>query len=166
MTQPPFAAPQSKQEVVNLLTTYRNKFSEVLHDLTDDELLRVPGPQKNRSMKDLLAHLIWWEEYMMMRVLLVKTGITSFPTQDNDKINEMVFQMHRELSLEVVRESFQFSLHRLLGFIDWLTWDEIEGDLSSDGRPVAYLIAGNTFGHYVEHLDAVSRYIDSLRISG
>lgn len=154
--------PTSHEEVVKLVLELRTRIAQIVAPLSDDEMQRIPGPQNDRSVKDLLAHLVWWEQFMMTRILLAKSGTAGCLIQNLDQLNEGVFQSHRDLSVSTIQTCFEQGHHCLQAFLDNLTWEEINGGLTFNEQPVSSLIAGNTFGHYMQHLPQLERYVDGL----
>ena len=35
--------------------------------LTEERMVRHPGPQEDWSVKDLIAHTMWWEDFILQR---------------------------------------------------------------------------------------------------
>ena len=162
MPDPPFSPPTSKQDVLGLIATHRGRIAELADRLDDDQFARVPGPQPDRSAKDLLMHLVWWEQSMMSRVLMVRAGVEAAPIDDVDAINEQIHAVHRDLAPALVRETFRVSGERLVAFIEALAWAELDGGLRIGDTPVGYLVAGTTFGHCARHAESLARFVGEL----
>lgn len=100
--------------------------------------------------KDLIAHCAAWEELTSRRLRrLRETGMREFPEVgvDTDAFNARVVEAHRLAGPEAVLDELD-TAHRLLrGEIAQLRDEQVVAD---DSRAVA-VVAGNTYGHYLEH---------------
>ncbi len=59
--------------------------------LTEEQMMCRPGPQENWSVKDLVAHITWWEAFILERVTDLISGAPSEPAEDTDILNARVY---------------------------------------------------------------------------
>ena len=162
MTNPQLPTPTSKEELASLIRTGRGKMHELIRGLTSDQVLQVPGPQATKNVRDLLAHVVWWEEFMMFRVLLVKAGEPIQQVENLVAINTQVYETYRNQPFEESWQHFNAFLPILLGFIHEMSWKDIDGDIPYLGGTVLNVIASNTYEHYQEHLPGLQAFVNSL----
>ena len=154
--------PTSIEETKEWITTARAKFGALWEDLTPEQMTHVPGPTPLWSVKDLIAHIVWWENYALTQMLLVAGGAPPATPSDWDAINERVRRSTESLTLGEVLVDFVNNEKRVLAAVDSFTFDEIDMDLKYRGSPIGALLAGDTWGHYEEHTPDLVQYIESL----
>ena len=136
--------------------------------LDNEELTRRPGPHPEWSVKDIIAHITWWEQTATNWVSRALTGELLARTETPDEINARVFADNRDLPLNTVLEMFEVSFPPLEALINRLSDEEINDAEVCDirGMPLLYFLVGNTFAHYADHVDDLRAYVDSLPPSG
>ena len=65
-------------------------------------MTRRPGPQPDWSVKDVIAHITWWESAMTNWVSRALTGEMLARTETPDEINARVYADNRDMPLETV----------------------------------------------------------------
>jgi len=110
------------------------------------------------SVKDLLAHLGFWEQHIVAAYRTLQRGDVPDPAPDETSlhaINARVFAEHRGRPLADVQREEGEAYQALL----FLAESAPEDDLFDPhrfawtrGRPLAELIANNSYEHYDEHL--------------
>jgi DinB family protein/mycothiol maleylpyruvate isomerase-like protein len=115
----------------------------------------VPGLEEKTSTgwtyKDLVAHAAAWEDSAATRIRAFRDSKTYSAVDDADEFNAAVVERTRGRDArEVIRELD--AVHaRIIDEIGKLTPDEIHANHSW----VIANVAGNTYGHYAEHLDEI-----------
>ena len=134
--------------------------------LDNDEMTRRPGPQPDWSVKDVIAHITWWEQSMTNWVSRALTGEMLARTETPDEINARVFADNRDMPLDTVLAAFKASFPPLEALLNRLTDDEINDAEVCDirGMPLLNFIVGNTFAHYADHVDDLRAFIERLGI--
>lgn len=155
----PFKIPESKTEMFDLIHSTRTELTKMWQGLSEAQMLQVPGPQEDWSVKDMIAHLTWWENYMMLQILLVKAGQKVAGVKDYNAVNAQVYQVNKELTLAQVLADFKQSLPRVIALLERLTWEEINGGLDYRGDSILRFVGGDTFGHYYEHMEDLKQFI-------
>jgi hypothetical protein len=140
----------------------RAEYSAVYAGLSDDEMTRRPGAQHDWSVKDQIAHLIWWEDYAIVRSGIMLAGEPFAKLTDFDAINAQVFAFNKDVPLAVVRAAFAANLPRLEGLCNSLT-EETLNDAVGKSQPPYWLLVTDTFEHYREHQPDLERYVASLK---
>lgn len=157
---------------IKLLEKIRSSRQE-LEDCLDQiprESMTIPGAENDWSVKDILAHITAWEGNMRLWIQQLTEGETpdrpapGQPWKDLDQINKDIFERNRNKSLDVVQAEFERSYRDTITLVASTS----EKDLVDIGRfewtgsaPAWYLVGGNTFWHYEEHLPSLKNWIDS-----
>jgi hypothetical protein len=154
----------TKQALLTRIRKDRADFSALWERLTNEEMTRRPGPQEDWSVKDLIAHITWWEGYTIERVETLLAG-GEVRAADIEAINARVFAEHKDQSLGEVLAGFAASLPKVEAQIEKLSEKQLnEGNLyRSGGRSLLDFYIGNTFGHYAMHREDLEGYVEGLR---
>jgi hypothetical protein len=110
------------------------------------------------SVKDMLAHIGWWEQratHIIGAVIHGQTPQGSVDSENIDQVNAKVYQENHARSLSDVRQSEREAYQKLLLLTESLS----EADLFdpqhfawTKGQPLASWVVWNTYEHYAEHL--------------
>ena len=106
------------------------------------------------TFKDLLAHCAAWEDLTARRLrALRESGGTVYPPPgvDVDAFNAQVVESHRLAGPEAVLDEVEASHRRMRDEIARLEDGQV---VANDGWVVA-VVAGNSYGHYLEHAEEI-----------
>lgn len=161
----PYPETMTKQELLGRVRNSRAAFKAKWRGLTEEQMTHVPGPTPEWSLKDLIAHTIWWETFTIARVTVMLAGQDVLPIEEFDRINALIHGHVKDLSLAHVLQDFESNLPRLEAMIASMTDEQLNDaeSFNSDGRSPLRLISDNTFGHYEEHRPDLERYVASLK---
>ena len=133
-------------------------FKESYAGLADAELLE-PGVTGAWSIKDIIAHVTWWEEEALTHLPLILTGGRpprySVTYGGIDAFNARMTEQRKDLPLaDVLRQ--QDDVHcRLIAFIETVPDDQATGDTRFRRR-----LRLDTYGHYPKHARAIRTWRD------
>jgi hypothetical protein len=118
--------------------------------------LGLPGLEDKTSTgwtyKDLAAHAAAWEDRTVTRLrTLRESGEKPAGVDDADEFNAAVVERTRGRDAHEVSDELDASHGRIVDEIGKLTPEQIH---AHDDWAIA-VIAGNTYGHYAEHLDEI-----------
>ncbi len=164
----------SRNELVERIHQSYNALEEVLASLSPEQLA-APDPS-GWAVKDHLIHLSAWENgitallnrqdrYAAMQVPEAGSRKMGF-----DEINDLIYQRNAHLSAKEALEAFRSAHRQMIQTLNGLSDEDLYKPYAAyltdgstePGQPVMNWIAGNTFGHYDEHL----RYILELLGAG
>lgn len=163
-------APVTVAELRDTIEAAHNRLDAALRTLNDDQLT-APMLEAGWSVRDVLAHLTFWE-YRLRYGLSHPADTTSpaVPPEFTDvvdegeawgeTINQRVYAQNRDRSLDEVRHDAATSYAETLAAITALSDDDVfkpSGLSRSIKRDVLDFIAGNTYEHYEEHSEAIER---------
>ena len=153
-----------KHEVIDRVRTERSRWNDLLAHI-DDDLMLKPGVEGDWSAKDILAHVMWYEREMvgMLRSrALIGSDLWALPL---DERNAGVHEETKDMTLKEVRAESSRVFPELMEQLEALP-QEAYGDASCfPGMPAEwepwFVIAGNTFRHYLDHTESLQQLLDT-----
>jgi hypothetical protein len=131
--------------------------------LSPDELME-PGVTGDWSVRDIIAHVTWWEEEALAHLPLVLTGGRpprySVTYGGIDAFNAQMTERTRRLSLSDVLERRDEVHRRLVALVQRAPEDQLTGESRFRRR-----LRLDTHGHYPKHERAIRTWRER-RISG
>ena len=145
----------------------RDELAALWAELSPEQMTRLPGPQPHWSVKDMIAHITWWEQSATNWVSRALMGEMLSRTETPDEINARIYRDNRDLRLDTVLEMFEASFAPLEQLLGRMTDEEINDAEVCDirGMPLLYFLVGNTFAHYADHVDDLRAYVEQLQHS-
>lgn len=125
-----------------------------------------PGAQDEWSVKDILAHVSFWHNRLAALLEAVLSGTAPRPLSEPgediaatvDRVNAAHYAATKDLPAATVRADLEHSYARVVATLARLR----DADLADTsalstllGGSLLELIAGDTYGHYEEHLPAI-----------
>lgn len=159
--------PTSKDELQALNRSERAALLDAVERM-GRERLETPLLNDGWSVKDVLAHVSVWERRILRVIAEASRGESvewpepGFPMTDEgvNAVNERDFESHRNDALpDVVAES-QASFDAIIACVDAMP----EADVMSAPAwrpqvPLFYMIGGNAWEHYREHIDQIEAWL-------
>ena len=155
----------TRQELLDQIVSHRKKLEEVLAKVPEVDYF-VPVFAGGLTLKDLLAHIVAWEQRMITWLGQAAEGILpDVPASDEavEKINAEIYLENKDASLEDVRKAFERSYQQALKIAE----DTPEVVLFSENliegreRPYWITVASNTWWHYKDHYDDLTAWLGS-----
>lgn len=154
----------TKAETLSRMAERRAELERIVEEFEPDRL-EVAGPD-GWSAKDHLAHVAAWEKSLLAllhgedRAEAVGISRVDYESMDTDAINKVIFEAHRSMPLAEVLEDFHSTHQTVLDTVEamddtdlYLPYSHYQPDSPADDRPVINWVAGNTFGHFDEHIE-------------
>jgi len=143
----------------------RADFASLWNGLTEAQMTQVPGPQDDWSVKDLILHIIWWENYMVERIGKIVAGTDEAKKLDLDEINAEILENNKDRPLPEVLTDFENNLAGVESLILGLTDEQINDADAVDygGRQLLKFLISDTFGHYGTHRPDLEQYIQQIK---
>jgi hypothetical protein len=124
--------------------------------LSDVELME-PGVTGAWSVKDIIAHVTWWEEEALAHLPFILTGGKpprySVMHGGIDAFNRKMTELKKNLSLAEVKRERDNTHHRLIKFVQDVPEDQIVRETRFRRR-----LRLDTYGHYPKHTEAILRW--------
>jgi hypothetical protein len=150
----------TKEQVLNRLATAWAKFEESYAGLSDSQLL-LTGVAGQWSVRDIIAHVTWWEEEALKHLPVIRAGRRpprySVAYGGIDAFNAMMTEQRRGHSLAEVLRQHDAVHERLMGYIRAAP----EG-LFTRETPFRRRLRADTYGHYPIHAKAIWEWRDTL----
>src|SRR5688572_3856429 len=117
----PMTSPSYKAELIDRVRNAHKTLEQAIGVLHDDELVQA-GVTEQWSVKDVMAHLTYWEQEVLTYIAQIERGEEppddSLPGETNqqrvDRLNDANYQRNRHRSLEDVRADFERSYQEML----------------------------------------------------
>jgi len=124
--------------------------------LSDAELLE-PGVAGAWSVRDVIAHVTWWEEEALTHLPLILAGGRpprySVTYGGIDAFNAKMTAQKKDLSLAEVMDQRDEVHRRLIAFIESAPGDQVSGETRFRRR-----LRLDTYGHYAKHARAIRNW--------
>jgi hypothetical protein len=154
-----------RQELLADIRAGRERFDAALARVAPGRMLE-PAFHAGWSVKDMLAHVGWWEQRCVdvyHTLLRNETPDPAWETQPDDEVNIMVYRDNLSRSLAEVRRNERNAYLALVSIVETAP----EADLFDpqrfawlEGRTLAEWIAGSSAEHYDEHLPTLLAWLD------
>jgi hypothetical protein len=150
-----------KTEFLNTLLKERAAFEMLLAEVPKEQK-EVPGVEGNWSMKDLLAHISWYEREMVNLLESRQLKGSSLWLESPENRNQEIYvqNKHRPLS-EILAES-QTIFDQLLREVRAMKEVDLHEPGRYQGMPPEWVpwrvIAENSFLHYAQHFPAIQEW--------
>jgi uncharacterized damage-inducible protein DinB len=155
------APPESVAELLERVAAAWEALGDSIAGLSPDQLAQ-PGPQ-GWAVKDHLAHVAVWERattaVLQHRPQAEAFGLdqAALAQLDIDPLNDLIYQRHRDLSVDDVLELSRQAHASLLDNLRDLEDADLQKPMAAfgadpgDQRPLLEKIAGDTYAHYADH---------------
>lgn len=157
-----------RRELMQKMQTGRERLDAALFGLGDGAML-APDLENGWSIKDMLAHLAFWEKRVGDFYLgLVMGDIAMFEGTDltEDALNARAYEQSRLMLLAQVRENESWAyqaLRRLAAAAPEKHLFDPHCFPWTEGRPFVEWIVKNTYKHYDAHLPMLTTLRDRQR---
>ena len=156
----------TKDEFLALIEDGRTQFNALIAQIPQERMLE-PGVDGDWAVKDILAHITSWERKMTDWLAQIAQGEepTGWPqtNEEIDQLNAAFFAENAAKSLDTVLAEFEASFPQALAAAQAIPEEDLfdpERFSWRQGRPLAYMVGGNTRWHYTEHEPAIRVWLD------
>jgi uncharacterized protein (TIGR03083 family) len=155
-----------KAAIQEAMRTRHGELEETLRLVSEEQMLE-PAFEGGWSVKDILAHVSWWERRTAGRIGAWRRGEEVPKLGGNiDKINARVYEENRQRPLAEVIEDFHRSFKEIMEQLDALSDEELrdkslkdsEGFAWTYGRAIRDFIREDGYYHYSEHSRQIRRH--------
>jgi hypothetical protein len=156
-------------EIIERIEHAMQRVAQAIAPLSGPQMLepRLPG---GRSVKDMLAHLTWWDQWLLFTLPAERQGagaavapplVDQIPATDHwaDEMNAKVYAHNQARELSLVQAEFATTRAQLLERVSQLSIYDLYdpgGIAALIGQPVGPLILG-IYEHYEEHARELER---------
>jgi hypothetical protein len=156
----------TKPQLLKDIQAERRRLEHLLSNLEPEQMI-LPGVVGTWSVKDVLAHLVAWEQLLLgwYRAGLQNAGSATQPVgmsrKAMDALNTEIHAANCQRSLDDILGSFHSSYQEVLTVIEAIPEVEMfaHGRYTWTGRlTLADYIAGNTCNHYAWARDSIRKH--------
>jgi hypothetical protein len=156
-------------QLIEVMRTARSNWEALLAEAGEARLTE-PGVEGNWSLKDIIAHITYFETWAADNVMAFRTGAPrpqpEYTGLDVDEENARIYERLRAKPLaEVLQESqasFQRSLEAVQGLRDEDLYDPKFTRVPDADWTAFDLIEGDTFEHYNDHIISVRAWLNRV----
>ena len=145
-----------KGQVLTKLNLAWSEFNESYAGLPDEQLLES-GVTGNWSVKDILAHVSWWEEEALKFLPYILEGKQpprySVLYGGIDTFNAQMTELKRDLPLSVVRSQLEETHLRLIEYVSSVPEEQFVRETRFRRR-----LRLDTYSHYPIHTQAIREW--------
>ena len=151
--------PLDKADLLGRIQREWDALQEVVNQLSE-ERLAAPGAG-GWSVKDNLAHITAWEQFMLLYHLqghppheVMQVDAVTMDAVDEDGLNDILYRRNKDRSIAEVLADFHRSHQQVVAFLEQMPFADLmrphyPGD--PPARPLINWVIGNTYEHYQEH---------------
>ncbi len=143
----------NRQQFLARLEAAWSAFQASYAGLSDEQLL-APGVAGAWSVKDVIAHVTWWEEEALRHLPVILAGGRpprySTTYGGIDAFNALMAERHHDLSLAEVRRRSEDTHERLVAYIQTVPEEHLTRETRFRRR-----LRLDTYGHYPLHTEMI-----------
>ena len=158
---------RTKTELLDEIQTEWELLEALLLELDEEQMLDTSA-QEDWSVKDILAHITFWERLALDRIYAARDGramqIELVGSWDVDQLNAQTYEANTDHPLDEVLARTQEVHSELMSVLEESDAAFIEGPLPfewAQGTPVWQFVAENASEHYKEHRQALESWIEA-----
>lgn len=166
----PASSSMSIEEIVTRVAAGHERLLQAIAPLTDAQL-QAPVLPNQWSVKDVLAHLSFWDQRLLHAIepqggpdasRLAPPLIADIPYDEQwlTTVNARIYARNRQRSLGEVLAEFAETRARLLAVVASLSPQDLvdlDGHLAPLGEPFVPMLLG-AYGHYAEHAEELESH--------
>ena len=145
-----------KQQFLDKLEQAWAAFNESYAGLSDEQLVEA-GVSGDWSVKDILAHVSWWEEESIKHLPLILQGERpprySVLYGGIDAFNALMTEQWRGLSLAEVRKRVEATHRKLMAYLQ-----SVADEQFSTETPFRRRLGWDSYKHYPLHTQAIKEW--------
>jgi hypothetical protein len=157
--------PANKEELIERIRKAREALDQMIQPLSDIQLSES-GTGGGWAVKDHLAHLAAWEQFMLKHYLqrvpsheAMGIDADTMKNLDEDGINDIIYRRIKDRTAAEVLEEYRHSHAQVLLILEGVSYEELMEPLipgEVQARPRILWVIGNTYEHYLEHRQWIS----------
>lgn len=143
-----------KECLLCLIQSEHARLEATLQPLSEQQMLQS-GVARNWSIKDILAHLTWWEQAMISEVVHgveLDPGLQGEPWS-TERANALTVEAKRSTPLSTILSEFANSYSHIIGMVEHLEEVQLANDELYEH------LANNTGRHYAEHRQMIETWL-------
>ena len=148
--------PTTKEQLLKEIQKERDSLEEFLSELSVEEAI-WPGALGPWSAKDVMAHLLEWEQMFLgwhkagLKGKITEKPAPGFKWSQLPQLNQQIYEKYCDQSLPEVQKQFRASYRQIMKTIQGLGEEELfqSGRFAwTEKHPIVAFIVPNTSSHY------------------
>ena len=158
--------PMTKARLLETLRAKRAAWDAVLAEIPESRMTES-GAAGKWSVKDVIAHLTYFERWMADRLQEHLRGENYVPTEmdfmEDDPKNEIIYQQHRDDSLQAVQAESRRAFRELVEGLEAHPESFLIEPQQFEGSPMPVviwkLVEANIYEHYGIHMPSIKEWL-------
>jgi uncharacterized damage-inducible protein DinB len=176
--------PASKAELIQEMTNGRADWDAVLAKVPDSRM-REAGVEGTWSVKQILAHICAYQQYMgamlqdmkekngnatalldsyyQMQLTMYRTQYPHIPEQLQDvrgeQVNEVFVAAYRFKTAAEVRAMEAESYRKLMEWIHAFSEEDLSSPFANTGKTLLQVVPRQSYTHYAQHIPAIETWL-------
>lgn len=159
--------PKDQADLLNRIQSEWSLLMSAVEPVSPEQMSR-PG-DGGWSIKDNLAHLAAWEQFMLRHYLqgeptyeAMQIDEATLKNLDENGINDVLFRRNQPRSAAEVMSGLKQTHEQVVNELNRTPFSRLMSPVSADDpqkRPLMLWITGNTYEHYLEHRKTIEKMI-------
>lgn len=156
---------RKKSEILATMRSEREAWEDLLSKVAEARMIE-PGVEGEWSVKDVIAHITFFERSMANRLEQALRGepATRAPLEDLEleEGNQIIFERNRFLNLEQVLRDSRDTFQRIYNATSSLSEEDLNAHSLSGEKldePLWEQITGDTYEHYHQHIPPLRKWL-------
>jgi hypothetical protein len=154
----------TKVALLELIRAQHAGLQDLMAGLGDSQITE-PGVVGKWSVKDIVAHLVFWEQVVADELRSVAAGRTpvAIPSKEIEPLNERNYQNNRLRSLEAIQANLQRSMREMLENVAALSEEALATNCTWTDDGMLGEHVANEMGHWQDHMAEVRAALAGIR---
>jgi hypothetical protein len=165
----------NKHEFIDTMRSERAQWDALLSEIGAANMTN-PGAAGDWCVKDLIAHISAYENWLVELFAAVRRGALPSPSvlndPDVDKRNAVVYAANKDRPLAGVQAESKVIFEKLVAAIEALPEDELVNEKHTawyvepfwkEAKPVWEAVAGDSYEHYHEHIPSLRAWWEASK---
>ena len=158
----------TKSKLYDEIYRERDALEATLANIDEVQMIE-PTLEGGWSVKDVLAHIVDWEQRMIEWIHASLDGdgpdlSSDWSDEVLNQLNQEIYEANKDRELQDVLEQFESSYRQSWEAVKRLTDEDLfdpQRFTWREGRPMWYIVEANMSGHYKEHNEAIIQWMES-----
>jgi hypothetical protein len=137
----------------------------------DQDQVTTAGVNGDWSIKDILAHIVTWQQVLVDRLQAATRGekpatLLDGTEEEVDRLNAQFYEESKGRPFAQVLADFRTSYWQIVEIVQTISDEELTDPHRfawMGGEPLWRLIAGDTYGHYPEHIESIQEWLTKTK---
>ena len=147
-----------KNTFLELIRSMHMELESILKDL-DQQHMDAPGINDEWSIKDIIAHIAWYEAEMVEFLEKQSLQGSDWWNLPLDERNELIHQAYNSEPLDPVIKNEIITYMKMMNVLETVSENNLNNPADFAGMPSEWqpwsVIASNTYEHYPEHIQQI-----------